>query len=136
MRPPVRKKQTLGNKPLTHAKNKCPLSVERASVWPEKNKCPKEKKGAARQPEREKAFWASPESFFPSGQAAHPGSAQEIVRPSVRKNKQAQKNKPLTQQKTNPHLFFQASVGRQTSNQIHVPLFGIKFIGVGGASTG
>ena len=46
---------------------------------------------------------------------------KSCVRPSE-KNKQGQKNKPLTQEKTNPHLFLQASVGRQTSNQIHVPL--------------
>ena len=86
VRPSVQKKQARKNKPLTQEKNKDHLSTELASVWPEKKQMPQgKKKGAARQPEREKAFWASPESFFPSGQAAHPGSAQGIVRPSVRK---------------------------------------------------
>ena len=38
--------------------------------------------------------------------AARPGSAQEIVRPSVRKNKQTQKNKQLTQEKQIRICFF------------------------------
>ena len=108
-------------KPLTQEKNKYPLSTELASVWPEKNKCPKEKKrGQPGGQSGKKAFWASPEGFFSSGQAAHPGSAQEIVRPSVRK-KTGPEKQTADARKTNPHLFFQASVGRQTSNQIHVP---------------
>ena len=87
-------------------KNKYELSAELACLRPEKKQMPQRKKGAARQPEREKAFWARPPGFFSSGQAVHPGSAQEVVRPSVRKKTGPEKQAADARKNKSAFVFF------------------------------
>ena len=118
------KKKTGPEKQTADArKNKYHLSTELASVWPEKNKCPKEKKGGSWAARAGKSLLGKPGRLFSSRQAAHPGSAQGIVRPSVRKKETGPEKQAADARKKQIRIcFFQASVGRQTSNQIHVPL--------------
>ena len=101
MRPSVRNKtQAQENKPLTHAKNKCALSVERASVWSEKHLAHRKKEGgwAAREG---KSLLVEPKGLFSPQAGGSPRLRPTGNRAPVRPKKQAQENTPLTQENRN-----------------------------------
>ena len=88
-----------------------------------KNKGPQKEKGAAKGKSLLSPDGAAPAgSFFPPGRRASPGSAQEILPAGLKKKNRSRKTNRRGKKKTNLDLFFLTGLGRQTNNQIHVPL--------------
>ncbi len=118
------KKQARGNKPSRPAKNKCPFSTERACLRPEKKQMPPAKK---KRPQRAnppcRPTPQGPEAAFstPGRLPIQAPPRKSCLPASRKKNRPRKTNRPGTK-KTNLCLFFRACLGRQTNNQIHVPL--------------
>ena len=96
-----------GNKTVKHVKTNAPCSRSVLPSGQKKKQMPSEKKMSHKgQIPLIARLHSARRQLFPPWPPSRPGSAQEIVLPSFKKEKQAQKNEPVKHGKTFPSLCF------------------------------